>query len=156
MDGSQYSQHRLAPLPRAHKSICKTSDETRTERRSLSTCTDSPGRAPEYCKGDKQLSSLLRWRLGPQLKLFGLVYLLFSMISLLFECFISAQVCEGKRGGGEQGTILSFLCFFSPAFPSLSFAVTATLCLLSPTSLSSMPSLLPIKTRFNVFPSLPR
>lgn len=132
---------------RTHKSICKL----RAEWRSLSTRTDSPGRAHQCFKEDKQLSSPLGWRLGPQLKLPGLVYLLPSMISLLFECFISAQVCEGRRGGGEQGTVRPFFL----AVPSLSFAVTATLHLLSPASLSSMPSLLPIKARFNVFPSLP-
>ena len=105
--------------PRSHKSICQTSNEPGAEQRSLFTRTESPGRAPEYCKEGKQLSSSLGRRLGPQPKLSGLVYLLSSMISLLFECFIPAQVCEGRRGGGNrEPSFLSSTFFPSRLLPS--------------------------------------
>lgn len=51
---SQHSQPRLSPSPRTRKNICKSSNELRAD---LSTRTESLGRAPEYCKEGKQLSS---------------------------------------------------------------------------------------------------
>lgn len=107
----------------------------REERRSLFTRTESPGRAPEYCKEGKRLSSSLGWRLGPQLKLFGLLY------SSSFPpplSFLNASFQHRyARGEGEVGNREASFLFsaFSP-LPCISFPLIRCH--------SDAPSLIPI------------
>lgn len=121
---------------------------------SKSTNTAKPSREPreghKYHEESKHLSSPHTWRLW---RLFDLLYLLPSTPSPHFSASFRHRYVRGEvEAGSREPSWLSAASFL--VFPSLSFALTDALCLFSPTSLSSMPSLLSIKTRFNVFPSL--